>query len=191
MALPTTNLSFYSDLILTLAGGKTIPPYTFSWWFNSSSINKYGLDSTYVDGITPDDKLSTVNTPPYKLGYFRNYDHTASAPTVDAHINFTTLGNYWITGSVTLQFDAGRGSWTFLDQVSFSSQLSAYVNFTGDYSGYFLRQVLYVTWTDGQFGIPQSPDYVEWSFDDINYTTGTNSGSFSSPQTIYWKVHKP
>jgi len=80
MALPITNLKM-QDVYYVLnssSSGSSIGLDNLCLSFN---VNKYGLDSTYCPGSTPDDRLTNLQTSPYHLSYFRNYDHSVTTTT--------------------------------------------------------------------------------------------------------------
>lgn len=177
MALPTSNIKL-SNVANVLSGGFYSTPLKMSDWFNSSLVNKYGLNETYCSGSTPTLRLSNLLTTPYSLGKFRGYDHTAAIPTFDAavFINVGTLSREQdVNGTITVYKTSDDS------QVGLIAQVNA-IRTNTQYNFYNIPDEYYIVWNLAKRtnGTPILTS-INWT-EGFTFTMGSgqNSGNWNA-----------
>ena len=178
MALPTSNIRLV-NVASVLSGGFYSTPLKMSDWFNSSLVNKYGLNETYCSGSTPTLRLSNLLTTPYSLGKFRGYDHTATPiSTFDAAV-FIDVGTLTreqdINGTITVYKTSDD------TQVGLIAQVNAITTNTQYYFNN-IPEEYYIVWnlTKRTNGTPISTS-ISWT-ENLTSTIwfGQNSGNWNA-----------
>lgn len=177
MALPTSDLTI--EGVYSVLNSRYAVPIKMADCFTIGTINKYGLNPAYVAGSTPNARLATLQTTPYKLGHFRGYDHSAVAPTSDSSIfiDVGTLQLGWYIEGTIKAYNADDDT-----QIGLSVQVINLISNT-TFNLYNLSGTYYIVWNLTIYNGLNQPQSTSISWTE-SFTSasgyGNNSGDWSS-----------
>lgn len=190
MALSITNLkmSDIESVLNPLSAGSV----SLSNISESSNINKFGLDPTYVSGSDADARLSTVNATPHKIGYFRNYDHDAGEIRVIGFVQDTTQDK--LDGDVLLQEFNQFSGWNTIETITINGEIDDFdITFTSATPSTYrinASDIAILPYLGSNTWGSAVQTTSQFKIDNGSYTNGFITGSLTDPHLITFNFER-